>query len=133
MIGTTLYLFSLDCGRAYGEKVAGHLGTALSDHEERDFEDSEYKVRPLVNVRDGDVFVVQSLHGDGEPQLRVQPALAHVLVVAPVTKYCDVAASQLCCLRAAPGKPPAAPPPANIRVTKVQPGTLPFGMRIASC
>ena len=66
MIGSTLYLFSLDCGRAYGEKIAGHLGTALSDHEERDFEDSEYKIRPLVNVRDRDVFVVQSLHGDGE-------------------------------------------------------------------
>jgi ribose-phosphate pyrophosphokinase len=66
MTGSTLHLFSLDCGRVYGEKIAGHLGTALSDHEERDFEDSEYKIRPLVNVRDRDVFVVQSLHGDGE-------------------------------------------------------------------
>jgi ribose-phosphate pyrophosphokinase len=63
---STLHLFSLNCGRAYAEKVAGHLGTALSDHEERDFEDSEYKVRPLASVRASDVFVVQSLHGDDE-------------------------------------------------------------------
>ena len=53
MTGSTLHLFSLDCGRAYGEKIAGHLGTALSDHEERDFEDSEYKIRPLVTVHSG--------------------------------------------------------------------------------
>ncbi|HEX9770316.1 MAG TPA: ribose-phosphate pyrophosphokinase [Kiloniellales bacterium] len=66
MTGPLLHLFSLDCGRAYGEKIAGHLGTALSDHEERDFEDSEYKIRPLASVRDGDVFVAQSLHGDDE-------------------------------------------------------------------
>jgi ribose-phosphate pyrophosphokinase len=66
MTRSALYLFSLKCGRAYGEKIAGHLGTALSDHEERDFEDSEYKIRPLVSVRDGDVFVIQSLHGDDE-------------------------------------------------------------------
>jgi ribose-phosphate pyrophosphokinase len=51
MTGSTLHLFSLDCGRAYGEKIAGHLGTALSDHEERDFEDSEYKVSsPLTKL-----------------------------------------------------------------------------------
>lgn len=66
MTRSTLHLFSLNCGRAYAEKVAGHLGTALSDHEERDFEDSEYKVRPLASVRASDVFVVQSLHGDDE-------------------------------------------------------------------
>jgi ribose-phosphate pyrophosphokinase len=64
MAGSDLRLFSLECGRPYAEKVAGHLGIALSDHEERTFEDSEYKIRPLVNVRDRDVFVVQSLHGD---------------------------------------------------------------------
>lgn len=61
-----MHLFSLDCGRDYGEKVARNLDMTLSDQEERDFEDSEYKVRPLVNVRDADVFVVQSLHGDTE-------------------------------------------------------------------
>lgn len=64
MTGSALHLFSLECGLAYGEKVAGHLEIALSDHEEREFEDSEYKIRPLVSVRDDDVFVIQSLHGD---------------------------------------------------------------------
>ncbi|MFL6650126.1 MAG: ribose-phosphate pyrophosphokinase-like domain-containing protein [Sulfurifustaceae bacterium] len=38
----------------------------LSPHEERDFEDGEHKARPLVSVRDNDVFVVQSLYGDRE-------------------------------------------------------------------
>ena len=66
MTASPLRLFSLDCGRSYGEKVASHIGVALSDHEERDFEDSEYKVRPLVSVRGSDVFVIQSLHGDDE-------------------------------------------------------------------
>jgi len=66
MTASPLRLFSLDCGRTYGEKVASHIGVGLSDHEERDFEDSEYKVRPLVSVRGSDVFVIQSLHGDDE-------------------------------------------------------------------
>ena len=66
MTASPLRLFSLECGRAYGEKVASHIGVALSDHEERDFEDSEYKVRPLVSVRASDAFVIQSLHGDDE-------------------------------------------------------------------
>jgi len=66
MSGSALRLFTLDCGRAYGEKIAAELGVALSDHEEREFEDSEYKIRPLENVRDCDVFVVQSLHGDDD-------------------------------------------------------------------
>ena len=66
MTSSPLQLFSLDCGRTYGEKVASHIGVGLSDHEERDFEDSEYKVRPLVSVRGSDVFVIQSLHGDDE-------------------------------------------------------------------
>src|SRR5690606_19275225 len=33
-------------------------------HEEREFEDGEHKARPLVNVRDRDVYVLQSLGGD---------------------------------------------------------------------
>ena len=57
-------IFSLDCGEEYASRVASRLGLALSEHEERDFEDGEHKVRPLVNVRRRHVFVVQSLHGD---------------------------------------------------------------------
>ncbi len=58
-------LFALDASRAYGEKIAGKLGVQLSPHEERSFEDGEHKARPLENVRGRDVFVVQSLYGDG--------------------------------------------------------------------
>jgi ribose-phosphate pyrophosphokinase len=58
-------LFALAPSRDFGERMARHLGITLSKHEERDFEDGEHKSRPLVNVRGKDVFVVQSLHGDG--------------------------------------------------------------------
>ena len=58
-------LFALHATRDFGEKVARRLGLALSPHEERGFEDGEHKTRPLANVRGRDVFVVQSLYGDG--------------------------------------------------------------------
>ncbi len=57
-------LFALGTSRGYGEKVAASLGVALSEHEERDFEDGEHKSRPLVNVRGRPAYVIQSLHGD---------------------------------------------------------------------
>lgn len=59
-------LFALNSSRDFGERVGRHLGIALSEHEERDFEDGEHKARPLVNVRGQDVFVVQSLYGDAQ-------------------------------------------------------------------
>lgn len=61
-----LSLFALNATRDFGEKVAQRLGVALAPHEERGFEDGEHKSRPLANVRGRDVFVVQSLYGDGE-------------------------------------------------------------------
>lgn len=61
-----LALFALASGRALGERVAGRLGVPLGEHEERDFEWGQHKTRPLESVRDRDVFVVQSLHGDFE-------------------------------------------------------------------
>src|SRR5262245_4651772 len=51
--------------RDFGEMVGAHLGVPPSAHEEREFEDGEHKMRPLVNVRGKDVFVIQSLYGDG--------------------------------------------------------------------
>ena len=57
-------LFAPNAGREFGSGVARHLGIALAQHEERGFEDGEHKSRPLVNVREKDVFVVQSLYGD---------------------------------------------------------------------
>ena len=61
-----LVLFALNASRDFGEAAAGHLGVALAAHEEREFEDGEHKVRPLVSVRGKDVFVVQSLFGDSQ-------------------------------------------------------------------
>lgn len=64
MITDNLRIFSLNSNRAFGERVAEAMGTPLAEHEEREFEDGEHKVRPLVNVRGRDVFVIQSLYGD---------------------------------------------------------------------
>jgi ribose-phosphate pyrophosphokinase len=57
-------LFAMQASRAWGEAVAAELGTELSPHEERAFDDGEHKTRPLASVRGRDVFVLQSLHGD---------------------------------------------------------------------
>ena len=84
-------LFSLSCGSSYAEKVARCLGTSLADHEERDFEDSEYKIRPLVNLRGRDVFVIQSLYGDNS--LSVNDKLCRLLVFLGALK--DAGAAHL--------------------------------------
>ena len=57
-------LFALNATREFGEKVSQALALPLSQHEEREFEAGEHKARPLVNVRNKDVYVIQSLHGD---------------------------------------------------------------------
>ncbi len=57
-------LFALGSSRAFGEAVANALGWRLSADEERDFEDGEFKLRPLVNVRNRDVYVIFSLNGE---------------------------------------------------------------------
>jgi ribose-phosphate pyrophosphokinase len=56
-------LFSLGPDRALAEAAARRLGVELAPHEEREFEDGEFKVRPLANVRNRDVYVVSSLYG----------------------------------------------------------------------
>ncbi len=64
MYAEELVLFVLNATRRFGEAVAAELGTALSAHEEREFEGGEHKSRPLVNIRGRDVFVIQSLYSD---------------------------------------------------------------------
>ena len=59
-----MLLFAINATSQFGERVARSIGTKLSPHEEREFEDGENKTRPLVNVRGRDVAVVQSLYGD---------------------------------------------------------------------
>jgi ribose-phosphate pyrophosphokinase len=79
-----LRLFALNPTLAFGRDVARALGIALAPHEERDFEDGEHKVRPLVSVRGKDVFVVQSLYG--EPERGVDQKLCRLLFFAGCLK-----------------------------------------------
>lgn len=59
-------IFAPVAGRELGRRVAAEMGLELSELEERDFEDGEHKIRPLVTVRRREIFVVQCLHGDEE-------------------------------------------------------------------
>jgi len=57
-------VFSLNASRFLGAPIAAELGLELAAHEEREFEDGEFKVRPLENVRGERVAVCQSLFKD---------------------------------------------------------------------
>ncbi|MBI3274834.1 MAG: ribose-phosphate diphosphokinase [Methylocystis sp.] len=57
-------LFALGGSRPFGEQAARLLGADLAPHEDREFEDGEHKTRPLVSVRNRDVYVIFSLHGE---------------------------------------------------------------------
>ena len=57
-----LKLFTLDATRTFGDEIARIGQFTVAKHEERVFEDGEYKVRPLEAVAGCDVYVVQSLH-----------------------------------------------------------------------
>lgn len=57
-------LFSLNESREWSLKLASELGTAIASHEERTFEDGEFKIRALESVRGEHVFVCESLAGD---------------------------------------------------------------------
>ncbi|MBS1170877.1 MAG: ribose-phosphate pyrophosphokinase [Burkholderiaceae bacterium] len=60
----TTCIFALNASRDFGLEVCRHLGITMCAHEEREFEDREHKARPLVNVHNKHVFVIQSLHAD---------------------------------------------------------------------
>ncbi len=70
-------LFSLERGAPLLERICKRLDVAAGEHEEREFEDGEHKIRPLERVRGRDVYVVESLFGD--PALSVNDKLARVL------------------------------------------------------
>jgi ribose-phosphate pyrophosphokinase len=59
-----LAIFAMESSRMIGERIAEATGVALSEHEERDFPDGEHKCRPLADMRNRDVFVIQSLYAD---------------------------------------------------------------------
>lgn len=66
MLHAPLAVFSLHSGQAFAERVVRRLGTRLAAHEEREFEWGQHKVRPIEGIRDADVYVVQSLHGQAD-------------------------------------------------------------------
>jgi len=70
-------LFTLQASHAFGEAVSRELAVPLGAHEEREFEDGEHKTRPLVSVRDRDVYVMQALCSDREQS--VNDKLARLL------------------------------------------------------
>ena len=57
-------LFALGSSHVIAEKIAASLDQSLDTLEERAFEDGEHKIRPLVSVRDEDVYVIHSLYGE---------------------------------------------------------------------
>lgn len=70
-------LFCLNASRPLAEKIAFAVGQSLDPHEEREFEDGEHKVRPLVSVQDEDVYIIQSLYSD--PDQSVNDKLCRLL------------------------------------------------------
>lgn len=89
---TDLKLFALGATREFGARIAAQLGIALSEHEERAFEDGEHKTRPLVNVRGSDVYVVHSLYGDAHET--VNDKLCRLLFFLGALK--DASAARVC-------------------------------------
>jgi ribose-phosphate pyrophosphokinase len=80
-------LFTLHAGQALGARVADGLGLELQPHEEREFEWGQHKSRPLVDVRGRDVYVVESLHGDGT--LSVNDRLCRLLFFLSALRDAD--------------------------------------------
>ncbi len=61
-----LALFALGANLDLAQRVGRLLHLELARHEERRFEDGEFKIRSLTNVRNKDVFVISSLYGEEE-------------------------------------------------------------------
>lgn len=59
-----MLIFCLDSDNQFGRSLAEALEQPLSPHEFRRFADGESKLRPLVDPRGADAYVVHSLHGD---------------------------------------------------------------------
>lgn len=61
-----MLLYSLDSDDTFAQGLAANLGVKLAPHEDRRFEDGENKLRPLLDPRGSDAFVVHSLYGDAQ-------------------------------------------------------------------
>lgn len=61
---TAMLLFAPNASSEVAARVAAALGIAVSASEEREFDGGEHKMRPLVEVLNEDIYVVQSVCGD---------------------------------------------------------------------
>ena len=77
-------LFGLDAQPTAAERVAEILGGELAAHEERVFEDSEFKIRPLESVRGEHAGIYFSLHADDD--LSSSDKLCRLLIFAGALK-----------------------------------------------
>jgi ribose-phosphate pyrophosphokinase len=76
--GGIMLMFSLDTDSSLAQALASQLGVPLAPHEHRVFEDGEHKLRPLVDPRGRDAYVLHSLYG--EPLCSPQDKLLQLLV-----------------------------------------------------
>ena len=53
-------VFAISASRNIGSDIFNRLGIELGLHEEREFKDGEHKIRPLMNVRVRNVFLVHT-------------------------------------------------------------------------
>jgi len=77
-------LFGIQASRAGAERLARALGLKLARQEEREFEDGEFKIRPLESVRRQRVAIYQSL--SGQEGISVNDKLMRALVFAGALK-----------------------------------------------
>ena len=73
-----MLLFSLDPDCRFAPALAAELDESLAPHEDRAFEDGEHKLRPTVDPRGADAYVIGSLHGG--PQDSPHDKLCRLLV-----------------------------------------------------
>lgn len=73
-----MLLFALEPKSTFAAALAAALDVPISPHEDRSFSDGECKLRPLVDPRGADAYVVHSLHGG--PALSPHDKLARLLM-----------------------------------------------------
>ncbi|WP_293604154.1 ribose-phosphate diphosphokinase [Polaromonas sp. UBA4122] len=73
-----MLLYSLDPDATFAQALAASLGEPLAAHEDRSFEDGEHKLRPLLDPRGSDAYVIYSLHGG--PNDSPHDKLCHLLM-----------------------------------------------------
>jgi ribose-phosphate pyrophosphokinase len=77
-------LFGLNQTAGFAQRLAQHLEIGLAPHEEREFADGEFKIRPLDSVRGEHVVVCQSLAAD--PRMSSADKLVRLLVFCGALK-----------------------------------------------